>query len=359
MKVLIIDTYLSPVDLELQRSLELAGLDTWLATSSKQHIQYRGTNIKFKTNGYKHIILDCIESPIVGLNLYFPFPMINALTRELRRFDADVVQTTEHVSSPSFWCNFRKGNWKTVLLERAGAWDGVVPKFKIHSFLARKYIIPKVDAFAALSSYAIDNLRSLGCKKNINLIPNPIDTTLFNVKIPWSERKNIIIYVGRLIKLKKIDLIINAMPLVRKKISDAELWLIGDGEDSNFYRNLASGKDYIKFLGSRPRQELISLYNQGKALVMLTDRKNTGVTMAVQEAIACGVPIIGSHGLPFDERENIYYFISELDPHSIANNIIRCINEGKEYAEKARLVAEKTYSHKAIGLAYSNMIKKI
>src|SRR2546426_1153392 len=141
MKIFIIDNYLSVVDLELQRSLEEIGLDAWIVTSNKQHIQYRRTNVKFRTDGHKHVALDCIESPIQGLNLYFPFPILKKLVTKLEQCGADIVQTTEHVSSPSFWCNYRKGNWKTVLLERAGAWDGIVPQFRLHELIARKFIL--------------------------------------------------------------------------------------------------------------------------------------------------------------------------------------------------------------------------
>jgi glycosyltransferase involved in cell wall biosynthesis len=271
----------------------------------------------------------------------------------------DIVHTTEHVSSPSFWCNFLKADWKTVLLERAGEWDGIVPKFGLHGYLARKFIFPNVDAFAALSSYAEENLRKLGCEKEITVIPNPVDTVLFNVKIPWHERKNIVLYVGRLIKLKKIEFIISAIMKVREKIPDAELWIIGDGEDRKYYEAIAAGKEFIKFLGAQSRRELPQLYNKAKALVMLTDRRNTGLTMAVQEAIACGVPIVGSEGLPFDETRLPYYYISSLNPASVADKLILCISEGEKKSINARIVAEKTYSHEAIGYAYKQMIEKI
>jgi glycosyltransferase involved in cell wall biosynthesis len=359
MKIAIVDSYFSVVDLELQKALESVGFDTWIITSNKQHIQYRKTSIKYKSNNYKHIMLDCIESPIVDLNLYFPFPIMKNLISTLEKLEIDIVHTSEHFSSPSFWCNFKKGNWRTVLIERLGTLDGIVNKFKLHAAIAKRFIFPKVDAFAALSSFALDTLRHLGCKRKITIIPNPIDTNTFNVTIPWKERRNVVLYVGRLLPIKCVDILIRSMPIVRQKIPDAELWIIGSGKYEDYYKKLASGKDYIKFLGSISRERLPLFYNQAKVYVILSKSKATGIGMATEEAMACGVPIIGSDNIPFDEHEHIYYFTSKLGEEMIANNIIKCINEGENYARNARIVAEKVYSYKAIGIAYKKMIDKI
>ena len=359
MKVAIVYPFFSPIDHELQLALEQAGLDSWLVSSDLPHFQYRNTKLKFENPNYKTVKVKAYGSPINDLNLYFPFPILPDLIKTLKQISPDIVLTTEHVSSPSFWCNFQKGNWKTVLLERAGEWDGIIPRFGFHRYVARKFIFPRVDAFAALSSYAKESLRELGCNKHIEVIPNPVDTALFNVQIPWKERRNVVIYVGRLIKLKKIELIIQAMMMVREKVPDAELLLIGDGVDREYYQKIAHNKDYIRFLGSRDRSELPSLYNEAKALVMLVEGKATGISMAAQEAISCGVPIIGTADLPFDESEHIYYFTSTLDPRFVAASLISCLQEGEQKSLNARIAAEKTYSHKAVGTAYKRMIDKI
>lgn len=358
MKVVIVDSYFSVVDVELQRALEGAGLDTWIISSDLRHIQYRGGNIKFDGSNYKHVTIRSYESPILGLNLYFPFPIHMGLIETLKTMNADIVHTSEHVSAPSFWCNFNKKNWKTVLIERAGSWEGIMPKFRIHEYLAKKFIFPNVDMFAALSTYAADTLRSFGIRKEITITPNPVDIGKFSIITPWNERKNVILYVGRLSKIRVVDYMIRAIPIARKKIPDIELWLVGDGEDRNYYMSLASGKDYIKFLGNRSRSELPHLYNQAKGFVMLSKIKATGIGLAAEEAMASGVPIIGSNGIPFDEEKAIYYFTGDLEIDRIAEDMVRCIHEGDSYAKKARYVAETNYSHRAVGTNYKKMVEQ-
>jgi glycosyltransferase involved in cell wall biosynthesis len=355
----IVDSYISMVDFELQRALEEAGIDAWIISSNRTHPQYRNTSIKFNEDEHKQLKLESFESPIISLNLYFPFPILKRLIQTLEKVDTDFVQTTEHFSSPSFWCNFHKRNWKTILIERAAPGAGIVSKFKFHEFIAKKFVLPNVDAFSALSSFAADNLRNLECKKNITIVPNAVDIRLFNIITPWNERKNIVIYVGRLIRKKLLDILIKSMPTIQKKIPDVELWIIGDGEYRNFYYSLAAGKAYIKFLGSKSRRELPHLYNQAKAFVMLYKEKAVGIGNATEEAMACGVPIIGSKNIPFDETKHIYYILSNHDSESLAHIIIRCLSEGESLSENARYVAKNTYSHMAIGTTYRKMIEKL
>jgi|GEM_PF-5551403 len=356
LKVAIIDSYLSVVDLELCRTLMNVGIDAQIITSKRSHIQYRNTGIQFKDDSLRITTLDSLESPIMGLNLYFPFPVLHNLLSTLEKEAPEVVQTTEHVSSPSFWVNAKKGNWNSVLIERAGEWDGIVPRFKIHSALAKKLVIPKVDGFGALSSFAADILRGLGCKKEIASIPNPVDTDAFNVQVPWSERKNVVLYVGRLTRIKMVHILIAAMPIVHEKVPDAELWLIGDGDEEENYKRLAAGKSYIRFLGSKARGELSHYYNQARMLVMLSNKKMTGIGVATEEAMACGVPIVGSKGIPFDEDEHIFYSRTELTSEDFANNIIRCLSQGEKQSIAARVVAEKKYSYSAVGTNYKKML---
>ncbi len=118
MKVAIVDSYFSIVDVELQRALEGVGIETFIISSNLLHPQYRKSTISFENLDHRHIRLGAYESPIVGLNLYFPFPILNKLIQTLEEIDIDIVQTTEHVSSPTFWCNIHKKGWKTILLGR-------------------------------------------------------------------------------------------------------------------------------------------------------------------------------------------------------------------------------------------------
>lgn len=49
------------------------------------------------------------------------------------------------------------------------------------------------------------------------------------VVTPYDERKNIVVYVGSLVPLKGLHLLTAAWPMIKKKIPDAELYVIGSG----------------------------------------------------------------------------------------------------------------------------------
>lgn len=67
-----------------------------------------------------------------------------------------------------------------------------------------------------------------GCPPNRCLLVTPGD--LSHGSKPDSTRKlSRLVYVGRLSAEKGVDLIIKAMPLIREKIPESELWVVGDG----------------------------------------------------------------------------------------------------------------------------------
>ncbi len=109
--------------------------------------------------------------------------------------------------------------------------------------------------------------------------------------IPFADRKNRFIFVGRLDKTKGIRLLLE----VWKEIRTSELILCGTGPE------LAWGKEYIrenglenvKLLGYRGKEEVLELIAEAKALILPTQWYE-GFPMTIIESLACGTPVIGS-----------------------------------------------------------------
>ena len=76
-----------------------------------------------------------------------------------------------------------------------------------------------------------------------------------------------------------------------------ELWLVGEGPTEPELRSAAD--DRVRFLGTVPRQQLPSLYEQADVFVMpsVVDPRNNdadGIATTVFEAMACRVPVVVS-----------------------------------------------------------------
>lgn len=122
----------------------------------------------------------------------------------------------------------------------------------------------------------IKKFYNLDCK----IIPNGVDKDLFrplNIK----RRKNVILFVGRYVKIKGITELIE----VANKLPNYKFWFVGDGP----LRGIIKGAN-IRNLGFKTKKELVSLYNQSTFCVFPSYREclpNVGL-----EAIACGKAVI-------------------------------------------------------------------
>jgi len=103
-------------------------------------------------------------------------------------------------------------------------------------------------------------------------------------EIPKKEDKPTIIYLGRLKKAKRPDLAVKAFCIVKKKIADAKLWIVGDGYFRKYLEKIACKG--VKFFGHVSEREKIKMLSKAWILVNPSVREGWGIN--VIEANACG-----------------------------------------------------------------------
>jgi len=111
--------------------------------------------------------------------------------------------------------------------------------------------------------------------------------------IPYEERKNRFVYVGRLEEIKGIDVLLNAWKLLGEDAP--ELFLCGKGPLEEWCRNFLKENHLNKVtqLGFVPNEQVRKLIGESKALILPT-QVYEGFPMTIAEAYACGTPVIGS-----------------------------------------------------------------
>ncbi len=126
--------------------------------------------------------------------------------------------------------------------------------------------------------------------EKINVIPNPVDINIFR---PIPEIKRVqgrLCFIGRLSPEKNIELLLEAL----SGIKNASILIIGDGElESDLKsRSIRMGIN-ARFLGNIPNNELPGLLNTCQAFVLPS--KWEGMPKVLIEAMACGLPVIGTN----------------------------------------------------------------
>ena len=175
------------------------------------------------------------------------------------------------------------------------------------SFLSvMKFSIEKSDGVTAVSRFLKEKtITNYGINKEIEVIPNFVDTELFKRMADTNLRKTIapngekiLIHISNFRLVKRVTDVIRIFNLVVKKIP-SKLVLVGDGPDrsncENLCRELQLG-DNVKFLGKQA--ELVELLSAADLFLMPSQSESFG--LSALEAMACEVPVISSSvgGLP-------------------------------------------------------------
>ncbi len=107
-------------------------------------------------------------------------------------------------------------------------------------------------------------------------------------KLGEKEHFPVIVFAGRLNKAKRPDHAIEAFKIVKNKVPDAELWIIGDGYFSEKLMRIAV--EGVRFFGSVSNDERRELIK--KAWVLVNPSVREGFGLNVVEANALGVPCV-------------------------------------------------------------------
>ncbi|MHA1270841.1 MAG: glycosyltransferase family 4 protein [Candidatus Helarchaeota archaeon] len=177
-----------------------------------------------------------------------------------------------------------------------------------------------------------------------NIIKFPINGVDMEKFVPSSVQNehfnnfrsgNIILSVGALKIRKGHDILIKAFNLVKKKIKDAKLLIIGEGSLKNYLIQLVNNYNLndVFFLGSITDRDLVKYYNICDIFVLTPRYYNynfEGFGLVYLEAGACKKPVIGtkSGGVSEVIKHGITgYLAEENDYIQIAKYITKLLND--------------------------------
>jgi glycosyltransferase involved in cell wall biosynthesis len=145
----------------------------------------------------------------------------------------------------------------------------------------------------AVSRTTANNLKELGISAPVKIIPNGVDLT--NIKsIRPADQTSDIIFAGRLIREKHVDILIRSFSLLLPEHPDLCLMIIGDGPERMSISNLISGLHVggrVRFLGfQESHNEILAYMKSSKICVLPSTREGFGITAL--EALACGLPVV-------------------------------------------------------------------
>jgi glycosyltransferase involved in cell wall biosynthesis len=181
--------------------------------------------------------------------------------------------------------------------------------------------------------------------------------------------KKIVLFVGRLDsqhQYKRLDLLINSLLLVKRKIQNIYLVVIGDGDNITEYQRLVKLlgiQDNVSFQTNVKDDELPYWYSAANVFVLPSPSNQEGFGIVLLEAMSSGIPVITSDrsGGAFSVKEGKSGLLYKAyDIYDLSCKMITILTDdtissemgknGRRYASKYdwRLIAkavESTYLH--------------
>lgn len=164
---------------------------------------------------------------------------------------------------------------------------------------ASEWFISKVyrrTPAVAVSESTKSELIEMGIpEKNIAVIHNSVDHTLYRPEGIKSDKPFTIGFLGRIKKYKSIDHVLQAFEKIKNRVPDAKLLVVGDGDYLPSLKKIASNmehRDDIIFTGYVSGEEKVKYIHEMDIVVNPSPKEGWGLT--VIEANACGRPVIGA-----------------------------------------------------------------
>jgi glycosyltransferase involved in cell wall biosynthesis len=231
-------------------------------------------------------------------------------------------------------------------------WYDYLGKMGFFGKLVEKLMVNLTNNIVSVSTKTKKDLKKIKKSENAVVIPNGIDFSYIR-EINPSKEKSDIIFAGRLIKEKNIDILIKSVHLAREESPNIKCFIIGDGPERAKLEKMVDELDIqnnIIFKGFIENYgDLISYMKSSKVFLLPSSREGFGIV--VIEANACGLPVIViNHKMNaavdlIENGEN--GFISEQSESAISKNMIKCIKEKKEMEETC-IESSKEYDWNSI-----------
>lgn len=237
---------------------------------------------------------------------------------------------------------------------------------------AIKYGIEKSDVVTAVShSLGQETMDLISPNKDIETIYNFIDEQEYTKKdagnlkelLGIKPHEKVVIHVSNFRKVKHVPDIVQSFKLIHEEVP-SKLLLVGDGPEKHPIMESIKGtsiENDVLFLGKQ--ENLSELYSIADLMLLLSEKESFGLVLL--EAMACGVPCIGTNvgGIPEVITNGENGFIVVLgDCEKVAEHGVEVLQNPslhKQIVDRSLEVIRDRFSSKSIVEQYEAMYERV
>ena len=239
--------------------------------------------------------------------------------------------------------------------------DGPFTKIEIPDLVVERRLLRAVaacDIVLTMGTKAVDFFQSRGVSTNFHVVSASIDVERFSP--PDSPPCYDLIFVGRLVEIKCIDIFLQAVQHVRKAIPNVTAVIVGEGPLRSELEQMTHDlgiDDCVAFVGKQ--QNIGEWLNKARVFVLTS--RSEGLSIAMTEAMACGLPVVVSDvGDLADLVENGVngYLIRSRSPEAFASRMLELLTDYQKLVRfsKSACSAAACYETEAIAKKWDRIL---
>ncbi|MBZ0319446.1 MAG: glycosyltransferase [Anaerolineae bacterium] len=312
-------------------------------------------------NQFYHTRLAEIGVPVVYVGQYKSrLRRLLRIVQEVQQWNPDIIQSSHLYTN--LYAAFAA--WMTSSYSIGANRSDVYHEVQSLRYLG-KLSLKCPGAIISNSEHAIQTMQDKKLRhRNIFLLENAVDCEYFRPS-PRSKPHTAqiqVVAVGRLVTLKRYDVLLSAIAIVRRTIPNIKVRIVGDGPQRANLESLATElavHDIVDFVGEQ--YDMSPIYQGGDIFVLTSDYE--GTPNVVLEAMACGLPVIATRAgamakLIDNGRTGFVTDIGDVD--AIATSITELASHPDQrvqmgYSARAKIEAQfssETYASRLYAIYY-------
>ena len=303
MKVLIFHPALAPYRIGIFNSLfSISDLTLYLLTKNNANQYF----------DQKKLVAELTDSPnyLSDVYTFFGRNVPLGINGKLKQYSPDIVITTEFSSASIIVAIinvFRKRKYAHIVWTDDN--KELILGDALHRKISRKIFSHLADGWFFISKETQEYYKKVvGIKTPSALIPVVHNDMEFRKILAKTDKirdtyikkyeladKYVLLFVGRLVKVKALDQLIRTFQKVSIQLDSAALIIVGEGEETVYLKKLAYElgiAEKVKFVGRFEGEELLAWYRVGKVFTLASFYEPFGAV--VNEALISGMPAVVS-----------------------------------------------------------------
>jgi glycosyltransferase involved in cell wall biosynthesis len=249
-------------------------------------------------------------------------------------------------------------------------WSRYLPITNTYKGCLRKWLTGLVVKNASAVTTVTNDLKNAMIShklnnKNYHIVPNVVDTALFNYHEKEAANKKTILHVSCFEdRSKNISGMLRVLKKLSEKRQDFICRMVGDGIDKvmleNYAKELGILNNYVVFEGLKESEKLAEIYSSSDFMLLFSNYENMPVVIA--EAFASGLAGVSTDvgGIAEVLTEDKGILVKPKDEAALENAVSNMLDNYKLYDKCAlRQYAIAHFSNKAVGEAFNNIYKEV